>query len=198
MTLPVAFPSRRDTGSCVCEGNKPCCVVCRRSAPAGGEGRPGCCQRGTALRAGGSAGARPAGCHSRPAVGPGPGQECAERLEAMRAGFIFPRHGVSERSALIILSSSACCSYWIPASRHPASARWWIHCCACPRGALCVRAEGAGAAACAGLALGLCSCGRWARLALQPFHPQRRWAPAPSLLEGLLAGLRVFLSVSAL
>lgn len=41
MTLPVAFPSRRDTGSCVREGNKLCCVVCRRSAPAGGEGRPG-------------------------------------------------------------------------------------------------------------------------------------------------------------
>lgn len=56
MTLPVAFPSRRDTGSCVCEGNKLCCVVCRRSAPAGGEGRPGCCQRGTARRAGGSPG----------------------------------------------------------------------------------------------------------------------------------------------
>lgn len=34
--------------------------------------------------------------------------------------------------------------------------------------------------------------GRWAWLALKPFPPQRRWAPALSLLQGLLAGLRVF------
>lgn len=198
MTLPVAFPSRRDTGSCVCEGNKLCCVVCRLSAPAGGEGRPGCCQRGTARRAGGSAGhggARPAGCHSRTAFGPDPGRsarsgsrrcelhlssawcERAERLNySLLLGLLFLLNSRVEAPCQHPLMNSL---LRLPRG-HP----------------VCSGLEGA--AACAGLALGLCSCGSVGLAALKPFHLQRRWAPAPSLLKGFLADLRVFLSVSGL
>lgn len=157
MTLPVAFPSRRDTGSCVCEGNKPCCVVCRRSAPAGGEGRPGCCQRGTARRAGGSPGARPAGRHSRTAFGPDPGPgvrgaaqgdasglhlssawcERAERLNySLLLGLLFLLNSRVEAPCQHPLMNSL---LRLPQG-HP----------------VCSGLQGAGAA---GLALGLCSCG---------------------------------------
>lgn len=68
--------------------------------------------------------------------------------------------------------------------------------------AVCVRGSGAGGGGGWPLVLGspwsFVAAGRWDWVALRSFRPWCRWVLALSLLEGLLAGLPVFISVSAL
>lgn len=212
MTLPVAFPSQRDTGSCVRREQAVLCSasVLRSRWWQGQAGLASSCQRGTVRWAGSFprqyCGACPPVCcstHRLPFSTPNVSARGGRR--AMQAGFVFPRCGVSERSAWIIHSSSACCSYWIPrVSGHPARTRWRIHCCAWPGVTprrVCSGERGrrrGGWPLVLGSPWSFVAAGRWDWVALRSFRPWCRWVLALSLLEGLLAGLPVFISVSAL